>query len=63
MFSKLVLSFVVALLMTACGSGETNVESGNRDGILHFGNGVEPQGLDPHIVTGVPEDHLMHALF
>ena len=23
--------------------------------IFHVGNGSEPQGLDPHIVTGVPE--------
>ncbi|MFT5996581.1 MAG: oligopeptide transport system substrate-binding protein, partial [Glaciecola sp.] len=41
--------------LTGCTGGETNVSSGNRDGILHIGNGSEPQGLDPHVVTGVPE--------
>lgn len=31
--------------------------------ILLFGNGTEPQDLDPQVVTGVPEHHLMDALF
>lgn len=30
---------------------------------MHYGNGSEPQGLDPHVVTGVPENHLIRALF
>lgn len=50
-------------LLAACGTGESNVVQGNRDGILHYGNGAEPQGLDPHVVTGVPENHLIRALF
>ena len=37
--------------------------TGNRDGVLHYGNGTEPQGLDPHVVTGVPENHIIRALF
>jgi oligopeptide transport system substrate-binding protein len=57
--------FIVFLFSTlaACTGGETKVSSGNRDGILHFGNGSEPQGLDPHVVTGVPESNLIAALF
>jgi oligopeptide transport system substrate-binding protein len=57
--------FIVLLSSTlaACTGGETNVSSGNREGILHFGNGSEPQGLDPHVVTGVPESNLISALF
>jgi oligopeptide transport system substrate-binding protein len=31
--------------------------------ILNFGNGAEPQDLDPQIVTGVPEHRLIDALF
>lgn len=54
---------VIAGMLTACGSGESNVESGNANGILHYGNGAEPQGLDPHVVTGVPENHIVRALF
>jgi len=62
----LLRSFVMALaasLLLACGGGESNVLQGNRDGILHYGNGSEPQGLDPHVVTGVPENKLIRALF
>ncbi len=51
------------LLLAGCTGGESNVERGNREQVLHFGNGSEPQGLDPHVVTGVPENHLTHALF
>jgi len=53
----------LALLLVACGRGESNVVQGNRDGVLHYGNGAEPQGLDPHVVTGVPENHIIRALF
>ncbi|MEM1155413.1 MAG: ABC transporter substrate-binding protein, partial [Pseudomonadota bacterium] len=50
-------------VLAGCTGGESNVASGNRDGILHFGNGSEPQGLDPHVVTGVPENKILGALF
>ena len=33
------------------------------DGILHYGNGTEPQGLDPHVVSGIPENHIVRAIF
>jgi len=54
---------IASLSLLACSSGESNVVQGNRDGILHFGNGTEPQGLDPHVVTGIPESHIVGALF
>jgi oligopeptide transport system substrate-binding protein len=58
------LSHVIfALSLLACGGGESNVARGNREGVLHFGNGSEPQGLDPHVVTGIPESHIVSALF
>ncbi len=50
------------LILAACGGGESNVERGNREQVLHWGNGTEPQELDPHIVTGVPEHHIIIAL-
>ncbi|MBK6508444.1 MAG: peptide ABC transporter substrate-binding protein [Haliea sp.] len=61
----LVVSIVVsgALSLTACGDRESNVVQGNRAGILHAGNGTEPQGLDPHVVTGVTESNIVTALF
>ena len=37
--------------------------SGAAPKILQFGNGTEPQDLDPQVITGVPEHRLMIALF
>jgi oligopeptide transport system substrate-binding protein len=54
---------VVITTIAACSSGESNVTRGNREGILHIGNGTEPQGLDPHVVTGLPESHILNTLF
>ena len=57
------LNLLAAILIAGgCGSGESNVASGNREGILYWGNGAEPQELDPHIVTGVPEHYILIAL-
>ena len=58
----LVLSLSCAVALSACGGGESRVEAGNREQVLHWGNGAEPQELDPHIVTGVPEHHIIIAL-
>ena len=51
-----------AFLLTACSETENNVQAGNRSGTLHWGNGTEPQSIDPHIATGVPEHHIISAL-
>ncbi|MDP6653854.1 MAG: peptide ABC transporter substrate-binding protein [Gammaproteobacteria bacterium] len=55
----------LSLLLVGCGDGseERRADAGTRDGVLHFGNGTEVQGLDPHIVTGIPEHHVVSALF
>ena len=60
---KTLFTLVLTAVLVACTGGESNITTGNRDGILHYGNGSEPQGLDPHVVTGVPESHLISALF
>jgi len=56
---------LLSFFLVACGGGadSSRVATGNAEGVLHFGNGTEPQGLDPHIVTGVPEHHIIGALF
>lgn len=54
---------LLALCLAGCGGGETKVEQGNRLGILHYGNGQEPQGLDPHAVGGNPENNIIRTLF
>ena len=63
MARKALTALFTALLLVACTSGESNVVTGNRDGILHVGNGTEPQGLDPHVVSGVPEINIVKSLF
>ena len=62
-FNSKTLVMLLAVTLTSCGSGEKNVVSGNQTGYLHYGNGAEPQGIDPHLVTGVPESHIVRALF
>ena len=55
--------YILALLMSvSCSKAVSPVDSALDKQILHFGNGSEPQGLDPHIVTGVPEHHLLIAM-
>lgn len=60
---RFLLPLIAAFSLLACGGGESNVVQGNREGILHIGNGSEPQGLDPHVVTGIPESSIVRALF
>ena len=55
---KITSIFLVAILY-GCGSSVSPVDQGLIDQVIHIGNGSEPQGLDPHIVTGVPEHHLL----
>ncbi|MDR2216113.1 MAG: peptide ABC transporter substrate-binding protein [Nevskiaceae bacterium] len=60
---NLLIGLFLLPLLCACSGGESRVVSGNREGILHMGNGTEPQELDPHAVTGVPEHNILLALF
>lgn len=57
------LALVPVLVSAGCGPRETLAARSTREGILLVGNGAEPQNLDPHTVTGVPEQRLCSALF
>ena len=57
-----VLSVIILVGLTGCGGGESNVSAGNKTGTLYWGNGTEPQSLDPQIATGVPEHHIISAV-
>ena len=59
---KLFILCLSFLFLTSCSSSVTPVDSGLEDQVFHFGNGSEPQGIDPHIVTGVPEHHILISL-
>lgn len=53
----------IATVFSGCDNKKkTNVSEGSKNQILHIGNGTEPQDLDPHIVTGVPEHRIISAL-
>jgi len=54
---------LAALLLAGCIQGESNVSAGNRDGILHLGNGGEPQTIDPHVLTSNTDAAITAALF
>ena len=53
---------LLGLLLGCSKSTEKPNQSGSIPQILHLGNGAEPMGLDPQIVTGVPEHHIISAL-
>ena len=54
--------FLVLFFLIGCSSSSTPVDDGLEKQVFHFGNGSEPQGIDPHIVTGVPEHHILISL-
>lgn len=53
--------FSFLLFFIQCKKKVNSEEIQNRT--LHIGNQTEPQELDPHIVTGIPEFHILLALF
>ena len=61
--AALLVSVLTALSLSACTGGESKVVEGNREGVLYFGNGTEPQTIDPHVLSGSPEANVADALF
>lgn len=49
-----VLTFICSLFLTPTTSARAEVAQ-----VLNLGNGGEPKDLDPHVVTGVPEFHIL----
>jgi oligopeptide transport system substrate-binding protein len=49
--------------LSGCLKRETAVQRGNREQVLHRGNGYEVVELDPHLVTGIGEGDVLRALF
>lgn len=44
-------------------SGNEAAGGSTADKVLRYGNGTEPQELDPQVVTGVPEHNIIATLF
>jgi len=59
------LSALVGLVfwMGCSETGLPDADEGVKQQILLLGNGSEPQGLDLHLVGGVPENRIISALF
>lgn len=51
------------LACAACAKRETTVAQGNRTGVLHVGNGAEPQSLDPHLAGGAVDHTVLSSLY
>ena len=56
------LLLLSSFLFTACGPRERAVDRGVKEQVLHFAN-AEPQTLDPHVMSGVPERLVVENLF
>ncbi|HEY5752100.1 MAG TPA: peptide ABC transporter substrate-binding protein [Chthoniobacterales bacterium] len=57
------LPFVAALTLAVLPvKAETKADIAAKNKILLIGNGTEPQNLDPQVIKGVPEHHLIMAL-
>ena len=57
---------LLCLVVLACGCRKGKrtmvVDQAAKDGILILGNGAEPKGLDPHVVTGVAAHNILASL-
>ena len=62
MIKKKNILCLTLIFLIGCSENITPVDSGLEKQIYHHGNGSEPQGIDPHIVTGVPEHHILISL-
>ena len=61
-FARYTLCIMLGGLLAACSGGERETDRAAVDGILLIGNGSEPKGLDPALVTGVPENKIISSL-
>ena len=62
MIKKINVLSITLIFLIGCSGNVSPVDSGLENQIYHHGNGSEPQGIDPHIVTGVPEHHILISL-
>ncbi len=49
--------------LASCQKRETDANRGIREGVLLRGLAADPSGLDPHLITGLPEINVVSALF
>ena len=57
-----IIFFIFLISCSSQDDQKSKVDIFSEKGILLLGNGTEPSGIDPHIVTGVPEHKILLAL-
>ncbi|MES1167620.1 MAG: ABC transporter substrate-binding protein, partial [Oleiharenicola lentus] len=62
-FRICLLSSVLCFLVIGCTKRDTDVARGIREQVLHRGLAADLSGLDPHLITGLPEINVASALF
>lgn len=54
--------FLPSLLILGFAAGGTKTQAASSPKILHYGNAVEPQELDPQNISGIPEARVIRSL-
>ncbi len=54
---------LICVFCFGCTKRVTDVTRGIRDQVLHRGLAADPSGLDPHLITGLPEFNVVSAVF
>ncbi|HIG31661.1 MAG TPA: peptide ABC transporter substrate-binding protein, partial [Verrucomicrobiales bacterium] len=62
MFHPWLIMTLTLVLSTSCSRRASRVETAIDRQILHMANGDEPQGIDPHVVTGIPENNILGSI-
>ena len=57
------ITLLSIFLSTGCAPRETQVEIGNRTGVVHIASTGEPSELDPHIINAPPDFRIIDSLF
>ncbi len=58
-----VSKLIFPLLLVGCTQGESNVASGNRDGIFHLVAGSEPESIDPQVLSNTSDGLIARSLY
>lgn len=61
--TRLLFTLILSVILLSCGRGASRVEEALNTRIYHMDIASEPQTLDPHISSGVPEQRIQWALF
>ncbi len=59
---SMALVIIAVLAFPGCGPRTTAVDEGNANQTLYITVGAEPENIDPHVVSGVPEHHIITSL-